>query len=85
MGIIREVPPVYDPGGPVCLIDDYTVAHPDLWGTVGVALYQEAKTRARQRGAVAMVTLSAFQDGPKRTMLQAQEAALTVENSVQPF
>jgi hypothetical protein len=37
-------PPVYDPGGPALLIDDFCVAAPELWATVGAALL-EAATR----------------------------------------
>ena len=29
MALIHHVPPVYDAGGPVCSIDDYTVATPE--------------------------------------------------------
>ena len=83
IGIIREAPPVYDPGGPVCWIDDFTVAHPELWATVGAALYREATLRAQQRGVVAMVTIAGHLDTPKRTMLQAQGAPITVETYVQ--
>ena len=83
IGIIREAPPVYDPGGPVCWIDDFTVAHPELWATVGTALYWEATLRAQQRGVVAMVTIAGHLDMPKRAMLQARGAPITVETYVQ--
>ncbi len=59
------------------------MAHPDLWATVGAALYQEATIRAEQRGIVAMVTIASHLDAPKRAMLQAQDASITVETYVQ--
>jgi hypothetical protein len=83
IGMIREAPPVYDPGGPVCWIDDFTVARPELWETVGTALYREATIRAQQRGVVAMVTIAGHLDMPKRAMLQAQDVPITVETYVQ--
>lgn len=85
IGMIREAPPVYDPGGPVCWIDDFTVARPELWETVGTTLYREVAIRAQQRGVVAMVTIAGHLDTPKRAMLQAQGAPITVETYVQPL
>src|SRR3712207_677668 len=38
IGVRLEAPPVCDPGGPTCLIDDFTVADPALWPSVGHAL-----------------------------------------------
>ena len=32
-----EAPPVYDPGGLTCLIDDFVVADPQEWETSGSA------------------------------------------------
>jgi len=85
IGIVLQAPPVYDPGGPVCSIDDFTVAHPDSWATVGAALYKEVTIRAQQRGARVMLTITGHLDAPKRAMLQAQGAAITVETYVQPL
>lgn len=85
IGTIREAPPVYDPGGPVCWIDDFTVARSELWATVGTALYRGVTERAQQRGVVAMVTIAGHLDTPKRAMLRAQGAPITVETYVQPL
>ena len=41
--------------------------------------------RARRRGAVTIVTLAGHLDAPKRAMLQAAGADLTVETFVQPL
>jgi GNAT superfamily N-acetyltransferase len=43
-------PPVYDPGGVTCAMDDFCVATPDLWTTVGRELLEAAIERARPRG-----------------------------------
>ncbi len=85
MAMVREAPPVYDPGGPVCWIDDFTVAAPEQWVTTGVALYREVTERAQQRGAVLVVTVCGHLDVPKRTMLQAQDATITAETYIQPL
>lgn len=36
-------PPVYDPGGKVCMIDDYVVEAPELWQDVGTRLLEHCR------------------------------------------
>ena len=62
-------PPVYDPGGKTCLIDDFVVAAAADWTTVGEALLATANQEAKACGAVQTVVVCGHQDGPKRTML----------------
>lgn len=62
-------PPVYDPGGMVCMIDDFVVAEPSLWATIGEALRAEAELRAEKHGAVLSVTVCGQADGAKRSAL----------------
>ena len=38
VGTIIAAPPVYDPGGPSCVIYDFVVAVPEQWSTVGADL-----------------------------------------------
>ena len=64
-------PPVYDPGGPTALIDDFTVASPGLWATAGAALLAAARQWAEDRGAAQLVVVAGPHDGPKRAVLQA--------------
>jgi GNAT superfamily N-acetyltransferase len=66
-----DAPPVYDPGGLTCLIDDFMLARPDDWATIGLALLREANARAKPRGAVQTVVVCGPQDEPKRAMLAA--------------
>src|SRR5580692_3708668 len=40
---VVTAPPVYDPGGKVCIIDDFTVASASLWSTVGAQLRDTAE------------------------------------------
>jgi GNAT superfamily N-acetyltransferase len=62
-------PPVYDPGGLTCLVDDFVVAEPALWRTVGLALLRAAEAWSRERGAVQAVVVCGPQDQAKRQML----------------
>jgi hypothetical protein len=63
-------PPVYDPGGATSLIDDFSVASPDLWETTGAALLDAARGWAGNRGAAQLVVVSGPHDAPKRALLQ---------------
>jgi len=63
-------PPVYDPGGLTCLIDDFCVAQPDLWQTAGRDLIQAVTEGAAARGAVQAVVVCGHLDEPKRTLLR---------------
>jgi len=71
IGRLMPAPPVYDPGGPTCLIDDFTVVDADSWLTVGLDLLRAVSDAARERGAVQVVAITPFQDAAKRTALKA--------------
>lgn len=62
-------PPVYDPGGATCSIDDFVMAVPQHWATAGRDLLQTVQEWARERGAVQTVVVCGPHDGPKRRML----------------
>ena len=85
MALIHSAPPAYDPGGPVCSIDDYTVATPDLWTTTGAALLDAATTWAREHGAVLMIIVAGQRDQPKRAMLEATNATIASEWWIKPL
>ncbi len=67
---IVPAPPVYDPGGLTCMIDDFCVAHPDLWQTVGRDLIQSVTKEAAAHGAVQAVVVCGHLDEPKRALLR---------------
>jgi len=71
VGTLVPAPPVYDPGGPTCLVDDFTVADPNDWPTVGAHLLRAVGRHAAQRGAAQIVVITAHLDQPKRAMLTA--------------
>lgn len=67
VGTLMAAPPVYDPGGDTCLVDDFTVADPGDWPTLGVALLRAVEDAARRRGAAQMGAVTAHLDQAKRT------------------
>lgn len=69
------VPPVYDPGGPNALIDDFAVQR-GLWDTIGRALLAEARIRLRSLGFAQVVVVSARQDAEKSALLDATDLSL---------
>jgi hypothetical protein len=85
MAVIHPAPPVYNPGGPVCSIDDFTVAAPSMWPTIGVKLLDAATQQARERGAVLIIIVCGQGDIPKSMMLQAQGATVASEWYVKPL
>jgi GNAT superfamily N-acetyltransferase len=72
-------PPVYDPGGLTCLIDDFWVAEGKHWQGIGQTLLDEAIRRARARGAAQAVVVCAHLDQPKRAMLAGAAFSLASE------
>lgn len=79
IGRVGPAPPVYDPGGKACLIDDFSVAYSTLWASTGTALHRALETQARLAGAVVSITVSGAHDGPKRSALRAAGAHLASE------
>ncbi|MCL4545642.1 MAG: hypothetical protein M1118_13785 [Chloroflexi bacterium] len=82
---MRVAPPVYDPGGSSCEIDDFCVAQAGDWQTVGEALLTEANREAKARGAVQCVVVCGHLDLPKRAMLSALGFTVASEWWVQPL
>jgi hypothetical protein len=76
---VVEAPPVYEPGGKTCLIDDFAVGEPEDWPIAGAALLAEANRRAKALGAVQTVVVCGHRDAPKREMLAAAELTIASE------
>jgi GNAT superfamily N-acetyltransferase len=68
---LNAAPPVYDPGGLSCDIDDFVVTPAANWPTTGVQLLRAALAEAGQRGAVQAVVVTAHLDAAKRQALRA--------------
>jgi len=70
-------PPVYAPGGPTALIDDFCVAEPALFPSVGAALLEEARDRLKTRGFTQLVVVCGARDTARTAFLQGQALSLT--------
>ena len=81
---VHSAPPVYDPGGQVCSVDDFVVSAPEQWQTVGVALLAEVKSQAKARGAVLSIAVCGHLDEPKRDMLRTSGFSIASEWYVNP-
>ena len=66
-----RVPPVYDPGGPSMLIDDFAVAEADDWPIVGRALLDGFQSRGRALGCRQVVVVCGAEDAAKTEFLRS--------------
>jgi GNAT superfamily N-acetyltransferase len=82
---ITIAPPIYNPGGLVCIIDDFAVARSQDWGSVGAELLAAVEREAKARGAVLSVIVCPQRDQAKRAMLQKAGAAVASEWHVKPL
>jgi hypothetical protein len=64
-------PPVYDPGGLTCFVDDFVVRDTSDWPIVGPELIEAVRAWAAERGAVQLVAVTGQHDLPKRMALHA--------------
>ena len=85
IGRLLPAPPVYDPGGPTCLIDDFAIADPGSWSTVGLDLLRAVSDAARERGAVQMVVVTPTRDTAKRAALEAGGLGIASEWWTRPL
>ncbi len=85
IGAVTIAPPVYNPGGLVCIVDDFAVAKPQEWDLVGAELLAAVEREAKARGAVLSVVVCPQLDQTRRTMLQQAGAAVASEWYVRPL
>jgi len=85
IGALTTAPPVYNPGGSVCLVDDFAVATAEEWRGVSAAILVAMARGAQARGAVLMVVVCAQRDQAKRTLLQEAGCAVASEWYVRPL
>ncbi|WP_420596523.1 GNAT family N-acetyltransferase [Deinococcus sp.] len=78
IGSLVPAPPVYNPGGPTCSVDDFVVPQ-DEWDTIGAALLDAVAHEAEAHGAAQMVVVSAQLDAEKRQMLSDRKYAAASE------
>lgn len=66
-------------------VDDYMVAAPNLWPTVGEGLLLAAGVAAHRQGINSLLVVCGHGDQPMRTMLAAQGLTLTMDWYVRPL
>lgn len=76
---LAPAPPVYDPGGLTCMVDDFTVASSDDWPTLGVDLLNAVRHAVSGRGAAQLVVVTAQLDEAKRAALAASGLGVASE------
>jgi GNAT superfamily N-acetyltransferase len=76
---VVAAPPIYDPGGRTCVVDDFTVADSADWLDAGTALLDEVRRWGADRGAVQLVVVTAHLDEEKRSALRAAQLKLASE------
>lgn len=82
---VAPAPPVYDPGGLTCTVDDFTVADPRDWPTLGVDLLRAVGRAALERGAAQIVVVTARLDEAKRAVLAGSGLSVASEWWVRPL
>jgi GNAT superfamily N-acetyltransferase len=84
-GQLVTAPPVYDPGGQVCLVDDFVVRDAERWLELGAALFRRLEHAAREAGAVLTVTVCGAADEKKLELVAAVGATPTTYWCVKPI
>lgn len=82
IGAIVHAPPVYNPGGKVCFVDDFMVADPSLWATVGKNLLDRVVEQSKEKGAVLANIVCGPLDAPKKEMLNQHGFSVAIEWNV---
>jgi len=85
IGVLVASPPVYDPGGLTCLVDDFVVANKEDWKRIGTALLNEVKRRALEMGAAQAVVFCGHLDEPKRALMASLGFSIATEVFVKPL
>jgi hypothetical protein len=74
-----DAPPVYDPGGRSCVVDDFAVADPEDWAKVGPMLLDAVRKWGAASGAAQLVVVVAQLDGAKRAVLEESQLTIASE------
>ncbi|MFD1931275.1 GNAT family N-acetyltransferase [Nonomuraea mangrovi] len=79
IGSLVPSPPVYDPGGPTCTLDDFAVVDDQDWATIGIDLLREVADEARRHGAAQVVVVCGHADKAKREALRLAGLSIASE------
>ena len=69
-------PPVNAAGGDIYLVDDFCVAEPHHWLTIGEALLSHATTLLHEHGVTQIVVVCGDRDLPKTEMLRRSDLTI---------
>ena len=78
-GAVISAPPVYDPGGKSCLIDDFCISASAQWQNEGNALLEYCRKKAALLGAVQFVIVCGQEDEAKRAFLSGSNLSVASE------
>ena len=79
IGQIRNPPPVYDPGGKACVIDDFAVASDERWSDVGENLKSNLEKMCQSLGVKLTVTVCGEKDISKRGFIRSRGEEIASE------
>lgn len=85
IGRLVSAPPVYNPGGLTCSIDDFVVGESSLWETVGADLLNQVRSVVVLKGASQVVVVCGHLDEPKRKALEKSSLTIASEWWVAPI
>lgn len=85
IGRLVPAPPVYNPGGLTCSIDDFVVNKNDLWETAGADLLDQVRKVAVSKGAIQVVVVCGHLDESKRKVLEKSSLTIASEWWVAPI
>jgi hypothetical protein len=80
-----DPPPVYEPGGPTCVVDDFAVVDPEDWPRVGPMLLDAVREWGTGKGATQIVAVVAQLDQAKRALLKSSGLTIASEWWVGPI
>lgn len=76
---LTPAPPIVEPGGPTATIDDFHVAHPELWESVGERLLEHAMAYGRAEGLRQIIVVCPHKERAKAGFLADRDLSLTTE------
>lgn len=79
MARLAQAPPVYEPGGKICMVDDFLVRDESLWSGVGSGLLMGCWDRAKAQGAVLLNVVCGPKDEAKRKLLAELKLSVASE------
>ena len=82
IGRLVPAPGVYNPGGLTLMVDDFCVAKPTLWSTVGRELLSTLKNLGKAKGAVQVLVVCGHHDEPKRAFLNCMGLTIASQWSI---